>query len=687
MNTMNNVQFYYLIISAVFSGFVLCSAILFAYTHIKIAGRVILAPLLFGCTAFIYMVCDMLALIYAVSIPLIDRARFFVILRGLAPLLFLIATPFFMNQAIELKQRIKKINKYLSRAGIGFLVVITAAAFFSPDLFISIIGSKNPGNYSWTISAYEIGPLFIVTNSLLMAYLLYSIAVFLYSTINHKNVYPVKKILIGLIVLSYFAFTMIFSIIFFRNNAGFGHILYRNFGIGIIIFIIFITFGIIDFFIDNTSQLIKFKKDLKQLIHFDTALGIPNRGGFHADLQSELNEIQARGGNFSLIFLDIDDFQRFNECFGEGVGDEILKDLSLRLAEHFFWAGSLYRIGGDEFAFLSKDIKYEKDAVDLAGKIISSLRNSFTVSRIEYLVTASIGILQIPRDGFDTETILSNAYSVIRKAKKTKNTFAVFTSELLDISSNKINIVNILRNSISRDQFTLFYQPVVDKHGKIIYAESLVRCTNKDNPEIGSPGTFIPLIEEAGLMKEIDDMVVRKAFRDMEVNIRNKFSISINLSTNQLVNTAYSDFLSSFADQHGIENKQIILEVTESKLIENLSSGRDSLTKLKESGFKIALDDFGKGFSSLIYLAELPLDILKIDMELIQSVPGDAKKESIARHIIEMAHSLNLKVVAEGFETREQIDFFKGLECDLFQGYYFSRPVSIDELCLKYPHA
>jgi polar amino acid transport system substrate-binding protein len=302
-----------------------------------------------------------------------------------------------------------------------------------------------------------------------------------------------------------------------------------------------------------------------------------------------------------------------------------------------------------------------------------------------YLVTASICVLQVPRDGDNSEVILKNAYSVIRSAKKIKNTYEVFTRELLDVSFNKINVVNLLRDSINRDLFTLFYQPIVDSNEKLVYAEALLRCVNTDaGLPVGGPGMLFPLIEEAGLAKEVDNMVIRKAFHDMEMHIKKSFNISINLSTNQLINPGYGEFLSSFASQHGIENRQIILEVTENRLMKNLSAGRECLRMLQTRGFTIAIDDFGTGFSSLAYLAELPVDIIKIDMVFVQSVPGDAKKEAMARHIVGLAHSLNLKVIAEGFETREQFDFFREMGCDLFQGYLFSLPVPLRELIAEY---
>ncbi len=387
--------------------------------------------------------------------------------------------------------------------------------------------------------------------------------------------------------------------------------------------------------------------------------------------------------NLSLIFIDFDDFQNKNESFGEKTGDEILKLFTGRLLEFFSSEGSLYRIGGDDFVLVLNNAKSDVEAGVVAGKIISSMRNPFTVSGVSHVLTVSIGIIRMPRDGNSVNSIMANAYSAIRSAKQTKNTYRVFSEEMAELSSRRIGIVSLLRASINNDQFELFYQPIVDVEGNLVYAESLLRSTKKDSA-IGGPGQFNPIMEKAGLIKEIDDMVIRKAFHDLEMRIKKRFSISINLSSNQLVNPAYSDFLYSFSIQHGIDPSQITLEVIENTLIENLDSGRQSILNLKQKGFKIAIDDFGKGFSSLSYLSELPVDIVKIDMAFVQSIPGDPKKEAVAAHIMNLAHSLELKVVAEGFEKKEQVEFFKNIGCDNFQGYYFSRPLPLDELLKKY---
>ncbi|HRZ28759.1 MAG TPA: EAL domain-containing protein, partial [Spirochaetota bacterium] len=202
---------------------------------------------------------------------------------------------------------------------------------------------------------------------------------------------------------------------------------------------------------------------------------------------------------------------------------------------------------------------------------------------------------------------------------------------------------------------------------------------------IGGPGDFIPLIEKAGMMKDLDNLVVRKAFYDMEMKIGKKFGLSINLSAGQFSDPSYGEFLSLFAKQHGIEPDRVVLEITESTLVDNIDLARENMVRLKENGFLIAIDDFGKGFSSLTYLVELPIDILKIDMAFVQAVPGDERKEKVAKYIMDLGRALGLKVLAEGFELPEQVEFFRNYGCALFQGYYFSRPLPLADLLEKYP--
>jgi len=673
----------YISISIFLSGIAVSALIKFTYINI-ITRRKDLLPLLFlGVSASLYITFDGTALLYYLLTADYKTTRFFILIRELAPLLFLTAIPLLANGTLILKERLQKLNRIMLWCGIAFSFAIAITALSKPELLTGTPVPQVPGSYRQILTIQDAGSIVILKNVLLLVYMIYAVAVFLYSNIYNQIVFPVNKILIALIILIYTVLSYFYSISLLNNNSGYFIFYYPYISIGITIFILFIIFTLTDILIDNAAQLKKVKTNMRRKLYLDSLLNIPNRNGFIKDLQIKLDNVKISGENISLIFIDIDDFQKINDSFGENVGDEILKSLSNRLLTNFPQEGTLYRIGGDDFVFILKGFHSDNTALSIANKIISSLRNPFNISGISYLVTASLGVIQIPRDGEDISSIISNAYSVIHSAKQMKNTCKVFTKEMVDFSSKRISIVNLLRTCISADQFTLFYQPVMDADGKLMYAESLLRCTNPD-PSIGGPDKFIPLMEKAGLMKDIDDMVIRKTFYDMEMRIKKRFNISINLSSGQLTNPSYSYFLSLFAAQQGIEPGQIIFEIVEDTLIENLKIGRETLLKLKEKGFKIAIDDFGKGFSSLSYLSELPVDILKMDMAFVTSVPGDPKKESIAAHIIKLAHSLDLKVVIEGFETFEQFEFFKKLGCDNFQGFYFSHPLPLDKFLAKY---
>ena len=678
---MNSFPALYFYLNIFFSGIALFAILQFTYTFFKIRRKEVLFPTLFSCVAFIYIISDISAIVFLHIVPKKDMANLFIMLHVLSPLFFIIVGQYFINQILPLKASLKKINTLILWASVAAIAIMVSMTIINPDLLIRGAGSSG---YSLKLihGTQDMGPLFIIRDILLGIYIIYCIITILFFGFQKYDPFPTRYTLAGLILVGYSFSSYLYSL-FFAPAEEPGIISYDFLGISVIIFLVLMTFERIKIIVKYVAQLTAVKKDLGRILYNDSALNIPNRLAYLRDLQDELIKIEVENNNLFLLFFDLDDFQDFNDCYGEHTGDSILKMLTERLTDLFAQEGNIYRIGGDEFAFLLKDAESEDEAKNFAGRIIACLRNPFLIEEIPYLVSASIGVLQIPRDGHNTEAVLNNAYNVIRCAKKTKNTFEVFTQELRDNTSKKIHIVNILRNSIDRDEFTLFYQPIINKDKKISHSEALLRFTGND-PHINGPGVFIPILEDAGLIKEIDNMVIRKSFNDLEMKIKNSFSVSINLSTNQLVDPAYSDFLASFATQHGIEKSRIVLEVTENKLMDNLSAGRENITKLKNCGFTIAIDDFGKGFSSLTYLSELPVDILKMDMVFVQSVPGDSKKETLSRHIIDLAHSLGLKVIAEGIEQQEQFDFLNSIGCDLFQGYYFARPMPLDELLSKY---
>lgn len=672
----------YIYLTVAMGGIAIYALSQFMFLFFSLKQKGILLPLVFSCAALVYILTDISGFMFQGHIPAGRGINYFILIRENCELLFVVLLQFYIGSITIDNSLIRKTNHVMLYAAVIIVLVSAAAAFADPALFLKKNASSYDNLYTTHIRVREARPLLVLKNIVIILYGLYAVIVILVHGFKKHDDEPAEFIMAGMLIIMYFLSFYLYFLLFDPVNFPV-RLRLPFFSMGLSACLVLITWGRLRIITENYAGMEEEKAVLEFSIYNDLALNIPGRHAFRKDLADELAGIHAGSGIMFIVFLDIDDFGSLNECYGESAGNDILRMLADRISDLFSTSGSLYRIGGDEFAFVLWNTKSRDDASDIAGKIISCLRNPFTSGGIDFMITASAGLLQLPGHGSDPDSVLSNAYRAIGLAKKTKNTFTIFTEDLLDITSRKIHYVNVLRNSILKNEFTLYYQPIVDRDRRIVHAEALLRFTGSEN-SVGGPGDFIPLLEDSGLMKEIDNMVIQIAFRDMESRIKGRFGVSINLSTAQIVNTSYSGFLSSYAEQHGIEKRGIVFEVTEERLIENIVSGRENIGRLKSAGFKVALDDFGKGFSSLTYLAELPVDIIKMDIAFAQNVPGDPRRDEIARYIIELAHSIGLKVVVEGIETEQQAEFFKSLGCDFFQGYYFSVPMPLDELIDKY---
>ncbi len=679
---MENISILHYSLKLFFCGFIVFATIQSAVIYIKLPAKETRALFVISVVSFLFILSDLLNSIFTYLVVRHDTAYFFLVARELMPVFFYFLAPYYLDRVLDIKTHVKKINRIVVLAGIAIAVAIIASALMVPDLLLQH-GDGGPGPVSGGMHMETKGPLTIIRDIFIFVFLIYSIIFVLMAFLQKESRFSGKYILAGLVVLGYFAFSSFYALLFVTDEMRIFNNHFPYLGLGIAILILFTSLGVLELYIDTFDQVENMTKNLRSELYYDAELEILNKISFRHDLGTGLDASAKNGDVFSLIYLDIDDFKSVNESYGEGFGDDILRLLAQRLKDDFSDAGRLYRVGADEFSFVSREIRTEDEAARFASRIITSLKNPFVVSGIPYTVTVSIAVLFLPRDGNDMTTIMGNVYTTIHNVKRAKNSYGFFSRDLLERASKKIYTVDLLRNCLSRDEFILHYQPVMDTGGRLVYVEALLRCTNND-PAIGGPGNFIPVIESMGMMKDLDNLVVRKSFYDIEMKMKRRSRVSINMSASQLVDPSYGDFLFSFAKQHGVEPGDLILEITENILVENMLLGRQSLAELKKNGFMLAIDDFGKGFSSLSYLTELPVDIIKIDKAFVDAVPGDAKKETMARYIIDLGHSLDLKVVAEGFESSGQVDFFKGLGCDFFQGYYFQPPVPLKELLEKY---
>jgi diguanylate cyclase (GGDEF)-like protein len=431
------------------------------------------------------------------------------------------------------------------------------------------------------------------------------------------------------------------------------------------------------------------------LTYFDRLTGLPNRRLFVERIDRALQRARLNSMECAVLHIDVDRFKQINEALGYRFGDALLKavaerlDHSVRLGDFLGTLapdgenGPLSRAGGDEFLLFIPEVRSVDHAARIARRLLSDMSKPFCPEGQDLFLTSSIGIAVFPSDGKDAETLAGNAGIAMSHAKQRGGNRYQFYSKSLNAESwERLNLENQLRKALDRQELLLHYQPKVDvRTGRIIGAEALMRW---QHPELGlvPPLRFIPIAEETDLIASLGEWALRTACQQNKVWQVAGFSpirMSVNVSSKQFQPGRLLETMRGALQASGLEAKHLILEVTESLLIENRQATSDMLRGFKEMGLKISVDDFGTGYSSLSNLKSLPLDELKIDRSFVDGVPRDADDVAIVSAIIAMAHSLGLTVVAEGVEKEEQLAFLEDRGCDEYQGYLFSRPVAPNE--------
>ena len=433
-----------------------------------------------------------------------------------------------------------------------------------------------------------------------------------------------------------------------------------------------------------TKQLEEREATVKHQAHYDRLTGLPNRLLIIDRLSQLLKEAALDNSLVGIMFLDIDNFKKINDSLGHEHGDRVILEVSHRLSDHVHEADSVGRLGGDEFVILLKGIKSALEAKSIADNIRLILGNTLIVNDRELRMTASIGISIYPDNGTQPSELLKHADSAMYAAKDSgRNTVAVFDDELDQKITRRLAVEEQMRQALASNEFEVYYQPKIDiKSGNIIGAEALLRWTNSALGNI-YPDEFIPIAEQTGLINPIGQFVVKEAFaatKEWNSHFDETFAIAVNLSPKQLKDPQF--VLSVKESLHNIEISPacVEMEITEGILMGDHSYINDALNGLYILGIKIALDDFGTGYSSLSYLRKYPFDILKIDRSFINDITAISSNKELTNAAIAMAHSLNLKVVAEGIETIEQLNLLKEMKCEYGQGYLFSKPVSRDQM-------
>ena len=411
----------------------------------------------------------------------------------------------------------------------------------------------------------------------------------------------------------------------------------------------------------------------------DALTDLPNRAMFNQRLTQALARAQRFSKMAAVLFIDLDRFKVINDTLGHDAGDRLLKQLAERLRECLREADTVGRQGGDEFVVLIEDVADPAQVADVGQKILDTVARPFLINGQEFHVTASIGISIYPDDGHDQQALLKNADIAMYRAKEQgKNNQQFYSVQMNQHSCERLALETSLRRAVERNEFLLHYQPKVDmRSGRITGVEALVRW---QHPDIGMvpPAQFIPLAEETGLIASIGEWVLRTACAEAQSWVAQglpPIGVAVNLSARQFARDELAAVIMRILRETGLDPRLLELEITESTVMHNADRAAGVLQQLKQLGVRVAIDDFGTGYSSLSYLKRFPISSVKIDRSFVLDLPGDKDAAAITQAVIAMAHSLRLRVVAEGVETSEQYRFLEEHHCDEMQGHYFSKPV------------
>jgi diguanylate cyclase (GGDEF)-like protein len=434
----------------------------------------------------------------------------------------------------------------------------------------------------------------------------------------------------------------------------------------------------------HNAQLEKANAQLEHAATHDALTGLPNRVLLADRLAQATAQSERYSRGFAVMVVDLDRFKSINDSLGHIAGDDLLKEMAKRLSQQLRKADTLARLGGDEFVLVLNEISGPRDAETVASKVLAAMAQPVTLSGLEVQISASIGISVFPEDGVDAETLLQHADAAMYHAKKNgRNAFQFFAPVMNAFARERLEIESGLRRALVQGgEFELHYQPKVEvSSGRIDSAEALIRWRH---PKRGltAPSGFIPIAEETGLIVPIGEWVLFEACRQARAwqsGGMQPLRIAVNLSAQQFKQKSLVTTVREALAAAGLDPGYLELELTESAVMHDAESSIQVLRQLSDLGVRISVDDFGTGYSSLSYLRRLPLDKLKIDRSFIREVAASRDDAEIVRAIVSLAHSLHLKVIAEGVETAEQLTFLRGLGCDQYQGFHCSPPVPADE--------
>jgi diguanylate cyclase (GGDEF)-like protein/PAS domain S-box-containing protein len=434
----------------------------------------------------------------------------------------------------------------------------------------------------------------------------------------------------------------------------------------------------------DISERRQAEERLLHMAHYDSLTGLPNRTLFYRTLGESIELAQDKDWSIVVLFIGLDRFKSVNDSLGGALGDELLREFSNRLVQCVRIRDTVGRLGGDEFGLILTMTRDQQDAVLVAAEIREALREPFLLDGHPATLTASIGIAMYPDDATDPETLVKFADTAMGRAKDAgRDCYRFFTAGMNTQVLARMDLEIALRKALDEEELELFFQPKVNLHsGHLSGAEALLRW-NRPGYGVVTPAEFVSVLEDTGLIVRVGSWILNAACRQIAAWIASpvgKVCVAVNVASRQFMEGDLVQEVKNLLERYSIPPDLLELEMTESALMSNAERTISILTTLKDMGIKIAIDDFGTGYSSLAYLQRFPIDKLKIDIAFVRDITTNPNDAAIALAIISMAHSLKLRVIAEGVESRPQLEYLRRNRCDEIQGYYFSRPLNAGDM-------
>jgi len=445
--------------------------------------------------------------------------------------------------------------------------------------------------------------------------------------------------------------------------------------------------------LQDVTEITRARERIEYLAYFDELTGLANRNLFLERVRDALASATRHRRIGALLYLDIHHFKRINDTLGLQSGDSLLQEVALRLrrfvrecdvlSRNPFDEGRISRLGGDEFCILLSEVARPDDAAQVVQRLDQVMSEPFLLGEQQVHVTLRTGISVFPADGEEPEELLKQAYTALSYAKDASGAYRFYEHSMTEAAISRLQLEQEIRTAIDRNEFTLYYQPLINlKSGAVIGVEALARWQHPRRGTV-SPGEFIPVAEDSGLIVPLGRSLIREACRQGAAWIEQGYPplrISVNISPRQFVDDDVCALLEEVLSETGLPPANLEIEVTESLLLDDASKADTTLQRLKEMGVGVAIDDFGTGYSSLSYLHAFPIDTLKIDRSFVNNGAAGGQAGAILRTIVAMGQSLEMNILAEGIETDEQCLMLTGLGCHEAQGYLFSKPVPSAEV-------